>query len=96
MTGDDIGQLIYLVLLLCVIGGYFFLSGRQNIGEKARAAMLWVFIFVGVIVAYGLWSDVENTVMSRQTVNSEAERNTGSRRWGGGASPHVDGCAVQH
>ncbi|MEM6408236.1 MAG: TIGR02281 family clan AA aspartic protease [Pseudomonadota bacterium] len=71
MTGDDLGQLIYLVLLLCVIGGYFLASGRKNIGANARAALLWVFIFIGVIVAYGLWSDVENTVMSRQTVSAK-------------------------
>ncbi|MEM7470955.1 MAG: TIGR02281 family clan AA aspartic protease [Pseudomonadota bacterium] len=72
MTGDDFGQLIYLVLLLCVIGGYFLASGRKNLGANARAAMLWVFIFIGVIVVYGLWSDVESTVMSRQTVNAGA------------------------
>ena len=40
MNGDDIGQLIYLVLLLCVVGGYFFTSGRKNLGANARAAML--------------------------------------------------------
>ena len=71
MTGDDTARLIYLVLLGCVIGGYFFLSGRQRLGETARAAALWGFIFIGVIVAYGLWNDVQRTVLPTQTVFSE-------------------------
>lgn len=71
MTGDDTAQLIYLVLLGCVIGGYFFMSGRAKLGENARAAALWGFIFIGVIVAYGLWSDVKDTVLPSQAVVSE-------------------------
>jgi aspartyl protease family protein len=71
MSGDDTAQLIYLVLLGCVVGGYFFMSGRARLGENARAAALWGFIFIGVIVAYGLWSDVKDTVLPRQAVVSE-------------------------
>ncbi len=71
MSGDDTGQLIYLILLGVVVGSYFFVSGRKNLGETARAASLWVFIFIGVIVAYGLWSDVKDTVMPRQAVSTE-------------------------
>lgn len=71
MSGEDTGQLIYLILLGAVIGSYFFVSGRKNLGETARAASLWVFIFIGVIVAYGLWSDVKDTVMPRQAVSVE-------------------------
>ena len=54
-----------------MIGSYYFVSGRKNHGETARAAALWVFIFLGVIVAYGLWSDVRHTVLPRQTVSAE-------------------------
>ena len=71
MSGEDTAQLIYLVLLGCVVGGYFFMSGRARLGENARAAALWGFIFIGVIVAYGLWSDVKDTVLPRQAVVSE-------------------------
>lgn len=71
MSADDTGQLIYLVLLGAVIGSYFFVSGRKQLGETARAASLWVFIFIGVIVAYGLWNDVKDTVMPQQTVSIE-------------------------
>lgn len=70
MTGDDTGRLIYLILLGCVVGSYFFVSGRKNLGETARAASLWVFIFLGVIVAYGLWNDVKDTVLPQQSVSA--------------------------
>ena len=68
MNGDDIGQLIYLVLLACVIGGYFLISNRQSLGETARQAALWGLIFVGVIVGYGLWNDLQDTVNPTQSV----------------------------
>ncbi|WP_299191384.1 TIGR02281 family clan AA aspartic protease [uncultured Litoreibacter sp.] len=71
MSGDETGRLIYLVLLGCVIGSYFFVSGRKQLGETARAAALWVFIFLGVIVGYGLWNDVKQTVLPQQTVFGE-------------------------
>lgn len=67
MDTEDTGRLIYLVLLGSVIAGYFLISNRARIGEVARQAALWGFIFVGVIVAYGLWSDVSKTVLPRQS-----------------------------
>lgn len=72
MNGDETGQLIYLILLGAVIGSYFFVSNRQSLGATARAASLWVFIFIGVIVAYGLWNDVRDTVIPRQSVSVES------------------------
>lgn len=67
MDTNDIGSLIYLVLLGVFIASYFFVSGRQNLGETARQGALWVFIFLGAIVCYGLWSDISNTVIPRQS-----------------------------
>lgn len=67
MDTEDTGRLIYLVLLGSVIAGYFLISNRARMGEVARQAALWGFIFVGVIVAYGLWSDVSKTVLPRQS-----------------------------
>jgi aspartyl protease family protein len=97
MTGDDTARLIYLVLLGCVIGGYFFLSGRQRVGETARAAALWGFIFIGVIVAYGLWNDVQRTVSPQQTVFSEAGMIEAPRRSDGHfyLTLSVDGTPVE-
>ncbi|PTX55699.1 aspartyl protease family protein [Litoreibacter ponti] len=74
MTDDDYGRLIYLVLLGAVVGGYFLVSQRDRIGEALRGAMLWGIIFVGVIIGYGLWNDLSQTVMPRQTVLTEQGR----------------------
>ncbi|TDT77560.1 aspartyl protease family protein [Litoreibacter halocynthiae] len=67
MDSQDTARLIYLVLLGSVIAGYFLISNRARMGEMARQAALWGFIFVGVIVAYGLWNDVSKTVLPRQS-----------------------------
>jgi aspartyl protease family protein len=74
MTGEQTASLIYLMLLGTVIAGYFFLSHRQSIGQGLRQAGLWALIFIGVIAAYGLWSDIQGSVMPRQTVFAEDAR----------------------
>ncbi len=70
MDGDTLGRLTYLLLLGVFVGSYFFVSGRANWGQTARHAALWAFIFLGVIVAYGLWDDVKREVMPQQSVFS--------------------------
>ncbi|WP_298262080.1 TIGR02281 family clan AA aspartic protease [uncultured Litoreibacter sp.] len=67
MDTEDTARLIYLVLLGSVIAGYFLISNRDRMSELARQAALWGFIFIGVIVAYGLWNDVSRTVLPRQS-----------------------------
>lgn len=72
MSGDDYGRLIYLVLLGSVIAGYFFFSNRNRLGEVARGAILWTFIFIGVAVTYGLWNDISRSILPRQSVSIES------------------------
>ncbi|MFD0979776.1 MULTISPECIES: retropepsin-like aspartic protease family protein [Tropicimonas] len=74
MSADQTASLIYLMLLGSVIAGYFFLSNRQSIGRSLRQAGLWALIFIGVIVAYGLWGDLRNTLLPQQAVFSEQGR----------------------
>jgi aspartyl protease family protein len=74
MSGEQTASLIYLMLLGSVIAGYFFLSHRQSIGQGLRQAGLWALIFIGVIAAYGLWSDIQGSVMPRQAVFAEDAR----------------------
>ncbi|MBS8227438.1 retropepsin-like aspartic protease family protein [Vannielia litorea] len=74
MDGDTLGRLTYLILLGVFVGSYFFVSGRTNWGQTARHAALWVFIFLGAIVAYGLWNDVKREVSPRQSVFAEDGR----------------------
>ncbi|MBM7067491.1 TIGR02281 family clan AA aspartic protease [Actibacterium sp. 188UL27-1] len=74
MSGDNFASLIYLVLLGTVIASYFFMSGRQNLSKTAQQAAIWGLIFVGVIVGYGLWNDLSNTVNPRQASFDNGER----------------------
>lgn len=60
MNGDQITSLIYLLVLLTVIGGGFVLGNRIPMGQWVRTMGTWFFLFVGLIVAYGLWDDVQN------------------------------------
>ncbi|MEH6830727.1 retropepsin-like aspartic protease family protein [Sulfitobacter sp.] len=66
MTGDNIASLIYLVLLGCAVGGWLLTSGRDSIGKTLQMAMIWGFIFLGVVAGYGLWNDVQ-----RQTTGGQ-------------------------
>ncbi|WP_068112029.1 retropepsin-like aspartic protease family protein [Tropicimonas marinistellae] len=74
MSADQTASLIYLVLLGSVIAGYFFLSQRRALGRSLRHAGLWALIFIGVIVGYGLWGDLRDTVLPQQAVFAEAGR----------------------
>ncbi|MEO0484360.1 MAG: TIGR02281 family clan AA aspartic protease [Pseudomonadota bacterium] len=59
MTGDNIATLLFLLLLLTVIGGGFFMANRPSLGQTARQLGTWALVFLGLIVAYGLWDDVQ-------------------------------------
>ena len=74
MSGDDIGHLVYLVLLGSVILSYYLVGNRRNLGRSARHAVLWGLIFVGVIAGVGLWSDIRDDVLPRQSVFAEDNR----------------------
>ena len=67
MDSMDIGQLAYLVLLLIAVGGWFIAENRGNLGKSARQAAAWGLIFLGVIAAFGLWSDIRDDVLPRQS-----------------------------
>lgn len=71
MTSDDYGRLIYLVLLLAVIGGWFLLRNRQERGKTAQQFAVWGLIFAGVAAAYGLWSDIRGAA-PRSAILTEA------------------------
>lgn len=71
MTDDQIANLIYLGLLLAALGGYVVVQARRAPGQTLRHALLWGLIFVGLIAAVGLWSDIRSTVTPRQMVQTE-------------------------
>jgi aspartyl protease family protein len=62
MDSDQIARVIYLVLLLSVIGGYFLVANRGGLGRMAQQAAIWGLIFVGAIAVAGLWGDIRRDV----------------------------------
>jgi aspartyl protease family protein len=74
ISGEQTASILYLVLLGSVLLGYFFLSHRRSLGQGLRQAGLWALIFLGVIAGYGLWSDLQGTVMPQQSVFAEQGR----------------------
>lgn len=62
MYSDQIARVIYLVLLLSVIGGYFLVANRGSLGRVAQQAAIWGLIFVGAIAVAGLWGDIRRDV----------------------------------
>lgn len=63
MTGDELGRLAYLLLLGAAVAGYAIVANRGNLSRLARHAALWAFIFIGAIVAIGLWDDIRRTTL---------------------------------
>jgi aspartyl protease family protein len=74
MTGDDIGRILYLVLLGAVVGGWFLVSNRDSLGKTVQQAAIWGLIFVGAIAVAGLWDDIRDDVAPRQSVISGTGR----------------------
>lgn len=57
MDTEQIPRMIYLLILIAAIGGYFLIAHRDRLGQMVRLAALWGLIFVGAMAAYGLWDD---------------------------------------
>ncbi|QFU09132.1 hypothetical protein PARPLA_01733 [Rhodobacteraceae bacterium THAF1] len=70
MTGDDIGNFLYLALLGAAIFGYFIAANRQSMGRTLRYLALWGLIFVGVIAAAGLWPTVRDQIAPQQVLTA--------------------------
>jgi len=54
MSGDSIAQLVYLLLLGVVVAGWFFAQNRQKLSHTIQQAILWLFLFAGAVILYGL------------------------------------------
>lgn len=58
MESQDIPRLIYLIVLLVAVGGYFLWGQRGRMGQMAKYLAVWGFIFLGALVAVGLWTGI--------------------------------------
>lgn len=71
LTSDDSLRLLYLSLILGVVGFYFVVSNRQQMGRMVRHAVLWALIFIGLLAGAGLWQDVAPRLAPAQIVRGE-------------------------
>ncbi|MBO9449379.1 TIGR02281 family clan AA aspartic protease [Tropicibacter sp. R16_0] len=58
---DNIARLGYLGLLGAAVLMWFVTHNRQGLGKTLQQALIWVFIFMGVIAVVGLWEDIRTT-----------------------------------
>ena len=52
-TPEEIGRLVYLLLLLAGIGGAVLFGRRRGVGQALRDFAVWGLIFAMVVIAYG-------------------------------------------
>ncbi len=83
MTDIDLTSLIYLIVLVTLIGGWFLAEYGKNLGRVLRMALAWGLIFFASIAAYGLWDDVRGDLIPRQTVVEDGARIEVPRRSSG-------------
>ena len=69
MSGDEVGRLIYLIVLVAAIGGSLIVSYRGSLGKLAQQMSVWGLIFVGVAAGFGLWSDISGGAPRMAAVN---------------------------
>ena len=74
MDQQDIPRLAYLALLGIAVAGWLIAENRQSLGRTARQAAAWGLIFLGVIAAAGLWTDIRDNVAPRQAVFEDGAR----------------------
>jgi len=68
MNEPDYARFAYLALLGTVLVVWFVMHNRQSLNKLVQQAVAWGLIFLGVIAAFGLWSDIRQTVRPRQSI----------------------------
>jgi aspartyl protease family protein len=74
MTGDQVGHLLYLLILGAVLGAWVFVHGRASISRTMQHMAAWGLIFIGAFAAVGLWQDIRGSVLPQQMVFDEGGR----------------------
>lgn len=72
MADVETGHLIYLIALLAVVGGWFFMQGRDGLNKTLQYAAVWGLIFIGAMAGVGLWQDISKDTTPRQFNLSES------------------------
>jgi len=64
----DPASLVYLVLLISAIIGWFIAQNRVSLGKLAQQALAWGLIFAGAMAVVALWDDIEGAITPQQSV----------------------------
>lgn len=70
---DTLMRLLYLVVLLVGIGGFFFWGRRGQLGRSLRDLAVWALIFAMVIIAYGFRDVLREELMPASMVQVSPE-----------------------
>ncbi len=97
MSGDQMVQVGYLVVLGVVLLSYLFTQGRGRMRQMLRQAASWVLIFVVVLVGVGLWMDARDTQLPQHSVFAQEGRIEVPRARDGHyhLTLHINGVPVQ-
>ena len=55
----ETGRLIYLLILLAMVGGWFFMQTRDGLNKTLQQVAVWGLIFVGGAATVGLWNGLQ-------------------------------------
>ena len=62
MPEFETGRLIYLLVLLAMVAGWFFMQGRgEGFNKTLQQAAVWGMIFIGAAAGYGLWGYISRS-----------------------------------
>ncbi|WGH79000.1 retropepsin-like aspartic protease family protein [Jannaschia ovalis] len=73
MSADQAAYAIYLGLFGVVIAIGYLAANRGRLGQTLQQAAIWGFIFIGVVLVYGIWDDIERTLVPRQSMAVDGE-----------------------
>ncbi|SDG00202.1 retropepsin-like aspartic protease family protein [Sulfitobacter delicatus] len=66
MANIDTAHLIYLIVLLAMLAGWFFLQNRPSMNKTLQQAAVWGLIFTGAAAGVGLWQDISRDSARQQ------------------------------
>lgn len=71
MSGDQIAQLGYLVLLGLALAAGLWARSKNNLSQMLQHAAIWGFIFIGGVAVVGLWGDISRQIGVSQSVTQD-------------------------
>lgn len=66
MTFDDTGHLVYLLVLLLVVGLWFFGTRQVRLVQAMQQAAAWALIFFIAIAGVGIWQEMQSKALASQ------------------------------